>query len=33
MIEKILPQMGERQEKMARKMLEKVRTGKRDVFC
>jgi len=32
-IEKILPQMSEKQEKMARKMLEKVKTGKRDVFC
>jgi len=32
-IETILPQMGEKQEKMARKMVEKVKTGKRDVFC
>ena len=32
-IEKFLPQMGEKQEKTARKMLEKVAAGKRDVFC
>jgi 2-iminoacetate synthase len=33
LIEQVLPTMNEKQQKISRKMLDHIRTGKRDVFC
>jgi len=33
LIERVLPQMTDKQQKISREMLDRVRTGKRDVFC